>query len=246
LASQEVIDTSRGSLSSVWMRFHKSLIVSCQVPKGSPLDRTDFLAAMAQTVEEAGASAIRAEGIKNVEAIAQVVKIPVIGLVKESSDASPVYITPRVQHVVDLANAGASIVAVDATLRRRPKGETIDEFYQSVRGVTHIPLLGDIDSVQAGIHAEHLGFDAIATTLNGYTDEPGPDLPNIDLITKLRKSVKAPIIAEGGFSTINQVRQAFEQNAWSVCVGTAITNPYLITQKFVEEAVMPFSHFRTN
>lgn len=58
-------------------------------------------------------------------------------------------------------------------------------------------------------------------------------LPNIKLIEEIAIGINIPIITEGGFSNPESVAQAFDTGAWSVCVGTAITNPYLLTKQFL-------------
>jgi N-acylglucosamine-6-phosphate 2-epimerase len=185
-------------------------------------------------VELAGASAIRAEGIENVRAVCAAVKVPVIGLIKAYNDASDVYITPRVDDVINLAKAGASIVAVDATQRTRWNGQTLEEFYREVRKATSVQLLADIDSVENAQIAAKLGFDAVATTLHGYTDKPSSGLPNLDLISEVARCVEVALIAEGGFASPEAFKHALRNGAWAVCVGTAITNPYLLTKQFLE------------
>ena len=200
------------------------------------MDRPEFIVAQALTVELAGASAIRAQGIDNVREVAKAVKVPVIGLIKSFTEGSDVYITPRVDDVLALVEAGADIVAVDATQRSRIGGLSLEKFYAEVRKQVSIPMLADIDSVENALFAQELGFEAVATTLSGYTDIPAPDLPNIDLISSIAKTSKVPIIAEGGFGTPAQAQKAIEAGAWAVCVGTAITNPYLTTQHFIKEA----------
>ncbi len=215
----------------IWNAIKKSLIVSCQVQKGSTLDRPDFLAAMAQAVEEGGACAIRAEGIENVKLIAKSVKVPVIGLIKDHDNDSPVYITPKPIQVKMLEDVGATLVAVDATSRIRPNNMTIKNFYEEVKKITDVPLLADIDDVKSALNAESLGFDAIATTLSGYTEESNVELPDLNLVKELGRLLKVPLVAEGGYATSEQILAAFQYNAWSVCVGTAITNPYLITRQ---------------
>ncbi|MGA1335502.1 MAG: N-acetylmannosamine-6-phosphate 2-epimerase, partial [Candidatus Nanopelagicaceae bacterium] len=42
--------------------------------------------------------------------------------------------------------------------------------------------------------------------------------------------------AEGGFNRPEQFKQALDAGAWSVCIGTAITNPFLLTQSFLNTA----------
>lgn len=199
------------------------------------MDTPEFITAQARTVESAGAKAIRAQGIDNVSSIVQAVKVPVIGLVKSYTPDSDVYITPTVEDVLALAAAGADIVAVDATQRSRQKGVTLETFYAEVRKHTAVPLLADIDSLENALYAQSLGFDAIATTLNGYTPSPSTGLPNVDLVKSITAQVNIPVIAEGGYTTPEQVHQAIENGAWAVCVGTAITNPYLMAKYFIKE-----------
>lgn len=209
------------------------LIVSCQVPDDTAINTPEFIAAQAATVVQAGAAGVRAQGIANVAAVSKVTDLPLIGLVKRYVDSSPVYITPLVSDVVELEKAGATIVAIDATGRLRPGGQTLKEFIEQVRAVSNVLLLADVDSVESASMAEELGCEAVATTLSGYTDIPVAGLPNIELISEIAKVVRVPIIAEGGFNQVSHVEQALMAGAWSVCIGTAITNPYLLTKYFL-------------
>lgn len=226
---------SEAALNPIFLAIQSGLIVSCQASDGTPMDTPEFISAQARTVESAGAKAIRAQGIDNVSSIVQAVKVPVIGLVKSYTPDSDVYITPTVEDVLALAAAGADIVAVDATQRSRQKGVTLETFYAEVRKHTAVPLLADIDSLENALYAQSLGFDAIATTLNGYTPSPSTGLPNVDLVKSITAQVNIPVIAEGGYTTPEQVHQAIENGAWAVCVGTAITNPYLMAKYFIKE-----------
>lgn len=209
------------------------LVVSCQVPDDTPINTPEFIAAQALTVIQAGAYGIRAQGINNVTAISKVTNLPIIGLVKRYESSSPVYITPLIEDVLELEQAGAQIVAVDATERIRPGSINFEEFMKQLRDQTNVQILADIDSVSAALVAQDLGCDAVATTLSGYTDLLVDALPNIKLIEELSAQVKIPIIAEGGFNQIQSVKAAFEAGAWSVCIGTAITNPFLLTKHFL-------------
>jgi N-acylglucosamine-6-phosphate 2-epimerase len=213
---------------------HKGLIVSCQVPEGTPIDKPEFIAAQAETVLLAGAVGIRVQGIANVKAVADAVSVPIIGLIKRSTIETPIHITPEIDDVLRLEEAGANIVALDATGRLRPGGVTFQQFMEELRRKTNIPILADVDTVEAAVAAEKLGCEAVATTLSGYTDAPAPELPNIDLISQISQKVKIPVIAEGGFSRPEHLINAFNAGAWAVCIGTAITNPYLMTKSFVK------------
>lgn len=210
------------------------LIVSCQVPDGTAIDTPAFIAAQALTVIQAGAAGIRAQGIANVGAIAKETDKPIIGLVKRYLDTTPVFITPTLQDVLDLEAAGASMIAIDATERLRADGVDLARFITQIRAETNISILADVDTLEAGVIAESLGCEAIATTLSGYTEKPAPPLPNIKLVEELANKVKVPVIAEGGFNRPENVAQAFAVGAWAVCIGTAITNPYLLTKYFLD------------
>ena len=221
------------SVASPFSHLRNGLIVSCQVPDDTAINTPEFIAAQALTVIQAGAVAIRAQGIENVKAIAKVVDVPIIGLVKRFDDACPVYITPLVSDVIELEKAGASIVAIDATGRLRPNDQNLQDFITQVRLQTNVLLLADVDSVESAVAAQAMGCEAVATTLSGYTDIPVSKLPNIELIRQIAKNVEVPIIAEGGFNQPELVAEAFKAGAISVCIGTAITNPYLLTKHFL-------------
>ena len=225
------------TIAPIFEKFKGGLVVSCQATEGTPMNTPEFISAQALTVEMAGAKAIRAQGIENVTRVVNSVKVPVIGLVKNFTSDSDVYITPTVEDVLALVKAGADIVAVDATQRARFGGVSLQEFYLGIRKHTNIPLLADVDSIENAINAEALGFDAIATTLNGYTEIPSTGLPNIDLVLEIANAIKVPLIAEGVFANPAQVKNAISNGAWAVCVGTAITNPYLLTKHFVTEGI---------
>ncbi len=225
---------SREQKFAAFAPLKKGLIVSCQVPDGTPIDTPEFIAAQAKTVLQAGAIGIRAQGVANVRAVAQSVSVPIIGLIKRYSDSTLIHITPEIEDVLNLEQAGADIVAIDATGRLRENGVSFPTFMEELRRRTDVAILADVDTVEAAIQAEALGCDAIATTLSGYTEAPAPKLPNIELIAEITQKVKVPVIAEGGFSKPEHVMQAFNAGAWSVCIGTAITNPYLLTKSFVQ------------
>lgn len=233
-ASLRNVSISGEKRTSFFAALRGGLVVSCQVPEGTAIDTPEFIAAQAATVIQAGAVGIRAQGIANVSAVSKVTDKPILGLVKRYLDTTPIYITPTVKDVVELEAAGASIVAIDATERLRSGGVNLAKFLEQVRAETSIPLLADVDTVEAGIIAESLGCEAIATTLSGYTEIPAPPLPNIRLVEDLVKKVKIPVVAEGGFNRPEHVARAFNAGAWTVCIGTAITNPYLLTKSFLE------------
>jgi N-acylglucosamine-6-phosphate 2-epimerase len=188
---------------------------------------------MAEAAEAGGAVAIRAEGLRDISEIKKAVSIPIIGLIKLKSENTPVVITPLLEHVYQLMEAGADLIAVDATLRKRVDGTLGNDFVAQAKAVG-AKILADIDDLESAIAAEKSGAIAVLTTLSGYTKGQVPELPDLDLIKSCSTHCAVPVIAEGRFNAPELVNQAFDAGAWSVCVGSAITDPWLSTKRFIK------------
>ena len=59
-------------------------------------------------------------------------------------------------------------------------------------------------------------------------------MPDYELIREIIKITDIPVIAEGNLSTPLEARKAILNGAYAVTVGTAITRPQIITQRFKE------------
>lgn len=139
------------------------------------------------------------------------------------------------EEVDKVIEAGADIVAIDATKSYKPGNITTEQFLKMIRGKYPTAIvMADISTYEEGIEAYEAGFDLISTTLSGYT-EYSPDIeePDYELIERLAKEVKVPLIAEGRIWTPEQALKALEKGAYAVVVGTAITRPHEITRRFV-------------
>ena len=210
--------------------WHGALIVSCQpIPKG-PFDTPEMIAAFAAAAESNGAAALRIEGVDNVRYIVDRVSIPVIGIVKRDLLESPVRITPLLEDVAGLVDAGASIIAVDATARPRPVPSAA--LFEAVNAAGRLAM-ADISTLEEGFAAARDGATLIASTLAGYTDGGEPVAPNLDLVRAL-VSANLPTIAEGNYRTPELAAQACAAGALAVTVGSAITRPEHIIQWYAE------------
>lgn len=209
----------------------RGLYVSCQAPAG-PLRNSELIAILARCAELGGAVGIRAEGLADIAAIRATVEVPIIGLVKRGT--SGVYITPTVSDVLAVAEAGASAVAVDATLRPRPDGTSTADFLRDVVAASSIPVIADVDSLGAAIAAERSGVAYVATTLSGYTGPDRPTGPDLDLVADVADAVHVPVLAEGRYRSPDEAAAAMGRGAFGVVVGGAITDPIAITRRFVD------------
>ena len=191
---------------------------------------------MGEAVAAGGAIGIRADGPENIRAIRERVKVPVIGIWKRIFPDSEVFITPLLEDVLAVADTGAEVVALDATSRPRPEGETLEEVAHGAKAQSSALLMADVSNFEEGVHAVELGFDLVGTTLSGYVGEsPGnPEGPDLDLIERLAEHFghTIPVIAEGRISTPEQAAEALRRGAHAVVVGTAITRPQVLTEKF--------------
>ena len=130
------------------------LVVSCQAEPGSPFDGVAFIQAFAQAAVLGGAGAVRLCGVAHVQAVRSQVTVPIIGLTKHQYPDGSVLITESMQDALNLINAGADVIAVDATTRRRPWGMSGTEFVRQLKQrLGAVPILADVDTLDAGIEA---------------------------------------------------------------------------------------------
>jgi N-acylglucosamine-6-phosphate 2-epimerase len=212
------------------------LIVSCQAAPGSPLDSPEILAALARCAEMAGAVGIRANHGRNIAAIAAAVRLPILGIKKRDTPGCEVYITPEFRDAQEVVQAGARIVALDATARLRPGPDDFAALTRRIHEELGASVMADCATFEEGVAAEEAGADMVATTLSGYTSytaakrAQGPDL---EMVERLARMIHVPVVCEGRIHTPEQARMALEAGAYAVVVGTAITAPAWIAEQFV-------------
>lgn len=211
------------------------LIVSCQALEDEPLYSSYIMSRMAYAAYIGGAAGIRANTVVDIQEIKKTVDLPIIGIIKEMYGENPVYISPTIKEISALVEEGVDIIAIDATKRERPDGNSLENLMQEVREKYPKQLfMADISSVEEAINAEKIGFDFVGTTLVGYTDYTKGNIPLIEL-EKVIKNVSIPVIAEGNIDTPEKAKKAIELGSFAVVVGGAITRPQQITKKFVDE-----------
>ena len=214
---------------------HKDLIVSCQALEHEPLHGSEIMAKMAQAAKEGGAKVIRSNSAVDVAAIKRQTGLPVIGLVKRDYPDSEVFITATLKEVKELLAVEADVIALDATYRKRPNGETLKDLVDYIHENSNALVMADIATIRDAEYALECGVDMVSTTLSGYTnDSPKQDDPDFELVEQLSQRLPIPVIAEGRIQTPEQARRMLELGAWSIVVGGAISRPQLITKAFAE------------
>jgi N-acylglucosamine-6-phosphate 2-epimerase len=192
------------------------------------------MARMAIAAAQGGAAAIRANTPQDVAAIRSAVDLPIIGLYKVDVPGYDVYITPRLADACAVAEAGADVIAIDATQRPHPQYELLADYITAIHAATGLPVLADISTYEEGLAAQAAGASLVSTTMSGYTPYspmlPGPD---VALVRRLAGVLSVPLVAEGRYHAPDQVIAALEAGATSVVVGGAITRPQEITLRFV-------------
>jgi len=204
------------------------LIVSCQPVPGGAMDDVAHVVGFALAALHAGAVGLRIESQRYVRAVRAVTDAPIIGLVKRDLDDSAVRITPFIEDIKDLSEAGADIIAFDATMRVRPT--SVEQLAQAIRETGKLSM-ADCSCLEEARHALELGVDFVGTTLAGYTGGPEPTQPDLALVGAMRQ-LTPHVIAEGCIRTPQQALQAAQAGAAFVVVGSAITRPEHITNWF--------------
>lgn len=197
----------------------KGFVSSCQPVDESPMNRPEIVAAMAQSSIAGGAVAVRIEGVENIKATRKKISAPIIGIIKRDLDNSPVRITPFIEDVIALKNAGADIIAIDATHRERPVPVT--DLVKAIHDAGCI-VMADCSNFKEGISSQLLGVEIIGTTMSGYIEGTVPNEPDFELVRLLHDS-GCFVMAEGRYNSPELAKRAIESGAASVTVGSAIT-----------------------
>lgn len=220
-------------MKAILDRLRGGLIVSVQAAQGSALDDPATIAAMAGAAVEGGAAAVRIQGVANLRAVRARVGVPIVGLIKRQYEGYEPYITASLEDVRAVLDAGAEIVAFDATARPHPGDATVPHLIAAIHGSGALAM-ADCAQISDGITAAAAGADIIATTLAGYTAETrGRALPALDVLGAWH-SLAAFKICEGGVHSPDSAAQALAAYADAVVVGTAITNIGWVTGRYVQ------------
>ncbi len=219
-------------------KIKNKIIVSSQAQKNEPLYNEIAMNALIETIVVLGKTdCLRLAGARDVKNTKEKFgdSVVVIGITKP--DIIPVnykelvYITPNIEDANSLIEAGADIIAFDATKRERKT--SVLELINFIHSKNKMAM-ADIAEFNEAKEAYELGADIISTTLSGYTKntENTPDAPDFNLLQKCVKELKCPIILEGKTKDYKDVKHAFELGAYAVVIGSMVTRPHKIIEEF--------------
>jgi len=178
-----------------------------------------------------GANALRLAGADTVAFASTRVDVPIIGLIKTNRVGYEPRITATSEEIQQLMEAGAQIIAIDATHRKRP--EPLERLFQ-IAVSNSLEVFADIATLEEAQRSMDLGATYIATTMSGYTDAraltEGPDFELLEGVIALG----AKAVLEGRVSTSAHIQQALDLGAHSVVIGRAITSPQSILRGILE------------
>lgn len=184
---------------------------------------------------------MRLEGLENISQVRKLTKVPIIGITKaedltKEQMLNQVYITSTLEEALAVSKAGADIIALDATQRHRPDNLSLAETIDEIHAKTKKLVWADTATIDEARLAQKAGADLVSTTLYGYTSDtvlPSDAPPSFAFLEQCIKELSVPVVLEGRVWEPSQVERALKLGAHCVVVGSAITRPHHITERFV-------------
>lgn len=213
------------------------LIVSCQIEKHAPCYHEDIVELMVKSAIWGGACGLRLNGIENIQKIRKTTDLPIIGLVKVFSDETDIFMTPTMNEVRSVIEAGADIVAIDGTDRMIKDRKGYDIIPDIKKEFPDTVIFADVRDEADALASLALGADIVAPTFYRFKkDAKSSDLPDWEMFAKMCQVCKDKgiVMMEGKIWTPDDAIRAFHYGAHSVVIGSAITRPHLIMRRFYD------------
>ncbi len=231
MTKQEIIDSLKDGL-----------IVSCQAVPSEPHYMEGIVEMYAKCAVWAGAAGLRIDSPENVKKVKAVVDLPVIGIWKIDRNIKDVYLTPSLEAARAVYEAGAEIIAIQATHHYREDGKLAYETIREVKeNIPEALIFADVCTAEDARIAAEYGADFVAPTLQSYTKagcfnkveiKDAPDLHLLRDIVKAVEGTNAKVIMEGKVATPEMAVQCLYMGAHAVVVGNAITRPHITAKRF--------------
>lgn len=213
------------------------LIVSCQIEKHAPCYHEDIVELMVKSAIWGGACGLRLNGVDNIKKIRKSTDLPIIGLVKVFSDETEIFMTPTMNEVRSVIEAGADIVAIDGTDRMIQGRKGYDIIPEIKKEFPNTVIFADVRDEEDALASLELGADIVAPTFYRFKkDAKSSDLPDWEMFARMCQVCKDKgiVMMEGKIWTPDDAIRAFHYGAHSVVIGSAITRPHLIMRRFYD------------
>ncbi|WP_273399412.1 N-acetylmannosamine-6-phosphate 2-epimerase [Traorella massiliensis] len=227
----------------VYESLKDGLIVSCQAVPTEPHYMPGITTTFAKCAQWAGACGLRVNSPEDIKAIKKEVDLPIIGIWKIDRNIKDVYLTPNLEAAKAVWEAGAEIIAVQATHHYRDDGKLAYETIREIKeNIPEALIFADVSTAKDAKIAAEYGADFVAPTLASYTKAGAfdklviEDAPNFILLRDIIKAVEntnTKVIMEGKVSTPEIAVQCLYMGAYAVVVGNAITRPHITAKRFV-------------
>ena len=116
---------------------------SCQALPGEPLytEEGGIMPLMAKAAQEAGATGLRANSVRDIKQIKKIVDLPMIGIIKRDYPPEKPYITPTMKEVNKLIETKVEVLEIDATLRPKHDDKTVNKLLTEIKTKYQNPIL---------------------------------------------------------------------------------------------------------
>lgn len=214
------------------------IIVSCQAYEDTPLYGPENMKRMVQSAVLGGAKVVRCCWPQDVAAARTVSDdLIIVGINKvlpPDGSMDGIFITPTFESAKAVIEAGADIVAIDARIiPQRGKEELLALLKQIHDAYPEIGIMVDCATYEECVFSAESGYvDIVGTTLSGI-NHPEMEGPDVDLVKKLKETISVPVNAEGRIWELADITAVAEAGCDMMTIGTAITRPHLVTERFI-------------
>ena len=226
-------------MKDVCKRLLGQTIISCQAYEDTPLYGADNMKKMAACAILGGAKAVRSCWTQDISAIRSLSEdLIIVGIDKviDPSKEPGTYpiITPTFESVKKVVEAGANVVALDCTpFETRGREELVALLKQIHDTYPEIAVMADTARVEDAKFVADTGYvDIIGNTLSDYVTKSGKFDKEVVMEYK-RQCPNVLVNAEGKIWDLHDMQDAIDAGADMITIGTAVTRPHLITERFI-------------
>ena len=161
-----------------------------------------------------------------------------IGLYKQWNPGTDVFITPNLDAVRQVYEAGAEIIALDCTDQINADGRPAWELFpEAKKAFPDAMFFADVSNYEEAARAVEMGADIVGPTLYGYTEQTKHiEEPDLREFARMCRDFgdQAYMIMEGHIYSPEDAIKCLYLGAHAVVVGSAITRPHLTTKRFTD------------